>query len=66
MTQSLCGIATTVQWQQPTRHCNLSKELGNPASLSGQRAEALLCRAYSMYRLATTFCMAYNPDKADE
>lgn len=42
------------------------EELGNPASLSGQRAEALLCRAYSMYRLATTFCMAYNPDKADE
>lgn len=41
-------------------------ELGNPASLSGQRAEALLCRAYSMYCLATTFCMAYNPDKADE
>lgn len=41
-------------------------ELGNPTSLSGQRAEALLCRAYSMYRLATTFCMAYNPEKADE
>lgn len=41
-------------------------ELGNPSSLSAQRAEALLCRAYSMYRLATTFCMAYNPDKADE
>lgn len=41
-------------------------ELGNPESLSGQRAEALLCRAYSMYCLATTFCMAYNPDKAND
>ncbi len=42
------------------------EELGNPSSLSAQRAEALICRAYSMYRLATTFCMAYNPEKADE
>lgn len=42
------------------------EELGNPASLAAQRSEALLCRAYSMYRLATTFCMAYNPEKADE
>ena len=42
------------------------EEMGNPASLKAQRAEALLCRAYSMYRLATTFCMTYNPEKADE
>lgn len=41
-------------------------EMGDPASLKGQRAEALLCRAYSMYRLATTFCMSYNPEKAEE
>lgn len=42
------------------------EEMGNPASLKAQKAEALLCRAYSMFRLATTFCMAYNPEKADE
>ena len=41
-------------------------ELGNPASLRGQRAEALLCRAYAVFELTNTFCMAYNPDKADE
>jgi hypothetical protein len=41
-------------------------EMGNPASLRGQRAEALLCRAYSMFELTNTFCMAYNPEKADE
>ena len=41
-------------------------EMGNPASLKAQRAEALLCRAYSMYRLATTFCMTYNPDNAEK
>lgn len=31
-----------------------------------ERAEALLCRAYSMFTLANCFCMAWNPDKADE
>ena len=36
-------------------------ELGNPASLNGQRAEALLCRAWAMFRLANMFCMAYDP-----
>ena len=41
-------------------------EMGNPASLQGQRAEALMCRAYSMFCLANTLCMAYNPDKAEE
>ncbi len=30
------------------------------------QAEALLCRAYGMFQLANTFCMAWNPDKADE
>ncbi len=30
------------------------------------RAEALLCRAYGMFQLANVFCMAWNPDKADE
>jgi len=40
--------------------------LGNPATLQAQKAEAKLCRAYSMFQLATTFCMAWNPEKADE
>lgn len=31
-----------------------------------ERAEALLCRAYSMFTLANCFCMAWNPEKADE
>lgn len=30
------------------------------------RAEALLCRAYSMFQLANLFCMSWNPEKADE
>lgn len=40
--------------------------IGNPAELSGQRAEALLCRAYAMFMCANTFCMAYDPAKANE
>ena len=40
--------------------------LGNPASLQGALAEAKLIRAYSMFMLAQTFCMAWNPEKADE
>lgn len=32
----------------------------------GLRAEGLLCRAYCMFQLANTFCMAWNPDKANE
>ena len=40
--------------------------LGNPIELSGQRAEALLCRAYALFMCANTFCMAYDPIKADE
>ncbi|WP_288146145.1 RagB/SusD family nutrient uptake outer membrane protein [Xylanibacter caecicola] len=42
------------------------EEMGSPASLNAQMAEAKLCRAYSMFQLATTFCMAWNPEKADE
>ena len=39
--------------------------MGNPQSLSAQRGEALLCRAYNHFVLATTFCKAYstNADK---
>ena len=40
--------------------------LGNPASLQGALAEAKLIRAYSMFMLAQTFCMAWNPEKADD
>ena len=40
--------------------------LGNPASLQGALAEAKLIRAYSMFMLAQTFCMAWDPAKADE
>ena len=30
------------------------------------RAEALLCRAYAIFQAANTFCMAWNPERADE
>lgn len=40
--------------------------LGNPASLQGDLAEAKLIRAYSMFMLAQTFCMAWDPAKADD
>ena len=45
--------------------CNTALEaiesLGSPSSLNGQKAEALLCRAFAMWRLADVFCMAYDP-----
>ena len=41
-------------------------EMGNPSELRGQRAEALLCRAYAMFQTANIFCMAYDPTKANE
>lgn len=40
--------------------------MGNTPTLQSDLAEAKLIRAYSMFKLATTFCMAWNPDKADE
>lgn len=42
------------------------EEMGDPASLQAQKAEAKIVRAYSMFQLANTFCMAWNPEKADE
>lgn len=36
-------------------------ELGDPESLKGHKAEALLCRAYAHWVLANVFCKAYNP-----
>lgn len=41
-------------------------ELGDGEELSGQKAEAKIIRAFSMFQLAQTFCMAWNPEKADE
>lgn len=41
-------------------------ELEAGAEGNALRAEALLCRAYGMFNLANTFCMAWNPDKANE
>lgn len=40
-------------------------ELGGSSAMPGEYAEALLCRAFSMYQLANVFCMAYNKDSAD-
>ncbi len=42
------------------------EDMGNPESLKGDMAEAKLIRAFSMFQLANTFCMAWNPEKADE
>lgn len=38
-------------------------EQGSPAELNGQKAEALLCRAWAYFHLADLFCMAYDPTK---
>lgn len=43
---------------------NLDK-LGLTAQYPNLVAEAKLVRAYSMFQLANTFCMAWNPEKAD-
>lgn len=40
--------------------------IDNPSEANALKAEALLCRAYGMFTLANAFCMAWNPDKADE
>lgn len=34
--------------------------MGSPASLSAQKGEALMCRAYAHFLLVTTFCKAYS------
>ena len=39
-------------------------DMGRPASLRAQRGEALLCRAYNHFVLATIFCRAYSPKTA--
>ena len=40
------------------------EDMGNPASLSAQRGEALMCRAYGHFALADVFCLPYNPETA--
>ena len=42
------------------------EQLGYPEQLKGSLAEAKLIRAYSMFNLATVFCMAWDETKADE
>jgi tetratricopeptide (TPR) repeat protein len=41
-------------------------ELGNPSSLNGQKAEALMCRAYGHWVLANVFCKNYNPSTSSK
>lgn len=41
-------------------------EMGHGTEVDALRAEALLCRAYAMFQLANTYCMAWNPEKANE
>ena len=52
-------VATTNEVLQDIEIVNM------PDKLRGQTAEALLCRAFNMFQLANTFCMAYNPERAD-
>ena len=40
--------------------------LEDSESAKAIRAEALLCRAWAMFRLSNCFCMAYDPTKADQ
>lgn len=42
------------------------EEMGATETMKAQVAEAKMIRAFSMFQLATTFCMAWNPEKADE
>ncbi len=37
------------------------EEQGNPSSLSAQRGEALMCRAFNHFVLTNIFCKAYSP-----
>lgn len=40
-------------------------KMGNPSSLSAQRGEALMCRAYGHFVLSYIFCEAWSEDNAD-
>lgn len=40
------------------------EELGSPAELLPSRGEALMCRAYAHFCLATLYCLPYHPEKS--
>lgn len=40
------------------------QDMQGVANTDPQRGEALLCRAYSMFKLSEIFCQAYDPDHA--
>ena len=42
------------------------EKLGNPSSLNGSKAEALLCRAFGHFILVSAFGKAYNPESSDD
>ena len=42
------------------------EELGSPESLNQYKGEALICRAYCHFVLASIFCLPYNPLTASE
>lgn len=42
------------------------EKLGDTPEMKPLKAEALLCRAYAAFVASYTFCMAYDPTKADE
>jgi tetratricopeptide (TPR) repeat protein len=41
-------------------------ELGNPSSLNGEKAEALMCRAYGHWVLVNVFSKNYNPTTSNK
>lgn len=41
-------------------------KLGSSSYVNGIKAEALLCRAWAIFRLSNAFCMAYDPVKASQ
>ena len=41
------------------------EKMGNPPSLNGSKAEALLCRAFGHFVLVSAFSKAYNPVSSD-
>lgn len=42
------------------------EKMGNPETLQAQKGEALMCRAYAHFQLATIFCKAYTSKAAQE
>jgi tetratricopeptide (TPR) repeat protein len=44
----------------------LIEEMGNPSSLNGEKAEALMCRAYNHWVLTNVFCKNYNPNTSSK